>query len=465
MTDIKAVKYRETTEGYGEDVSATSAYLTKSLYAEQNFVRGEMNPFVLTQKQFDEVANQIGLPEDIRQVLRWPLREFHFRIPVRMDDGSLRIFDGFRVQHNCALGPAKGGIRFHPSETIDTVRALAMLMTWKCSVADIPLGGAKGGVIVEPAALSVRELEGLCRGWVDQIWRNIGTHVDIPAPDVGTTPQMMAWMMDEYSKLVGEYTPGIVTGKPVGAGGIKGRTFATGFGVVVTIREALAHLGIDPSTCTASIQGFGKVGKHTAVAFVEMLGGKVMAISSWDPCDHRAYTFCKKGGIDPWFLETITDQYGTIDKKKAIAAGYIVEEGDAWLAKDVDVLVPAATEGVITGETVTRISPKVKVLAEGANGPTTSEADKVLEAKGVFVIPDFLCNAGGVICSYFEGVQNNTNYYWGEEEIKNKLMHKMTSAFHKVLSIAEERGVYMRQAAYLIAIQRVVEAMRWRGWI
>jgi glutamate dehydrogenase (NAD(P)+) len=443
-----------------------SAHLVRSLYSEQYFAsREETNPFILTQRQFDEVAEELALSEDIRQVLRWPAREFHFRIRVRMDGGSLRVFEGFRVQHNTALGPAKGGIRFHPAETIDTVRALAMLMTWKCSVADIPLGGAKGGVIVDPGTLSTSEAERLCRGWIGQVWKDIGNRVDVPAPDVGTTSQMMAWMMDEYSRLVGEYTPGIITGKPIGAGGSAGRSFATGFGITVSIREALGHLGIDPSTCTASIQGFGKVGQHAALGFAETLGGKVVAISSWDPVECRAYTFSRNGGIDVRYLQSITDLHGTVDREKAAAGGCDVEHGDVWLSKDVDVLIPAALEGVITGTTVRNISPKVKVLAEGANGPTTSDADGFLEANNVFVVPDFLCNSGGVICSYFESVQNYANYYWTEQEVTERLTQKMTHAFHEVLRMSQERSVPMRKAAYWIAVKRVIDAMRWRGWI
>lgn len=425
----------------------------------------ELNPFALAQKQFDEVADLLDLSQEAREMLRWPQMEMHFRIPVRMDDGSLRVFDGFRVQHNHARGPAKGGIRFHPAETIDTVRALAMWMTWKCAVADIPLGGGKGGVVVDPTTLSVGETERLCRGWVDQVWKNIGTQVDVPAPDVGTTAQMMAWMMDEYSKLVGRHVPGVVTGKPLGIGGSEGRTSATGFGVTIAVQEALKHLGLDPRNCTASIQGFGNVAQYAAIGFVEMLGGKVIAVSCWSPRDRRAYTFSKKDGIDPRFLQSITDEHGTIDKERAAHAGYLVEDGGAWLSKDVDVLIPAATEGVITGNTVHQISGRVKVLAEAANGPTTPEADEVLAWSGVFVIPDILCNSGGVICSYFESIQNETNYYWSIEEVNARLTQKMTRAFHSVLEMAQNRGVYMRNAAYMIAVNRVVQAMKARGWL
>jgi glutamate dehydrogenase (NAD(P)+) len=424
-----------------------------------------VNPFHQAQRQFEQVADQLALSKAARELLRWPLLEMHFRIPVRMDDGSLRVFDGFRVQHNNARGPAKGGIRFHPEETLDTVRALAMWMTWKCSVADIPLGGGKGGVVVEPSTLSQGEAERLSRGWIRQVWKNIGSDVDVPAPDVGTTPQMMAWMMDEYSRLVGRYSPGVITGKPLGAGGSEGRKSATGVGVVVTVREALKHLGIEPTRCTASIQGFGNVGQYVAIGFVEMLGGKVAAVSCWSPRERRSYTVCKHDGVDPRFLQSITDAYGTVDIEKATAAGYSIDDGDAWLSKDVDVLIPAAMEGSITAETVHKISPKVRILAEAANGPTTPEADAVLANSGIFLIPDLLCNSGGVICSYFEGVQNESNYYWTAEEVNARLVHKMTVAFRSVLDTAQARNAYMRNAAQIIAVDRVVKTMEARGWL
>jgi glutamate dehydrogenase (NAD(P)+) len=425
----------------------------------------ELNPFKIAQKQFDEVADQLNLSKDIRAILREPLREFRFNIPVRMDDGSIRVFHGFRVQHNDARGPAKGGIRFAINETIDTVRALAMWMTWKCAVADIPLGGGKGGIVVDPATLSEDEKERLCRGWIDQVWKNIGPLIDVPAPDIGTTPQMMGWMMDEYTKLRGEFYPGAVTGKPLGAGGSLGRRAATGFGVIITVREALKHLGLEPEKCSASIMGFGNVAQYAAINFTK-LGGKVVAVCYWNRSNKKAYTISKDDGVDPYFLQSITDQYGAIDNQRAKDNGYKVEDGDAWLSKDVAILIPAAVEGVITGDTVKNISPKVKILAEAANGPTTPDADRILRNNpNIFIIPDFLCNAGGVVCSYFEGVQNNMNFYWSEQEVNQKLDQKMTSAFHQVLKMAEEKKVYMRNAAYMVAIDSVVRAMKLRGWV
>jgi glutamate dehydrogenase (NAD(P)+) len=424
-----------------------------------------INAFELAQKQFDGVAQKMGLDPQIAGILRWPLREFRFQIPVRMDNGQIQVFFGFRVQHNDARGPAKGGIRFAANETIDTVRALAMWMTWKCAVADLPLGGGKGGVVVDPTTLSVGEKERLCRGWVDQMWKNIGPRMDVPAPDVGTNAQMMGWMMDEYSKLRGEYVPGVITGKPIGSGGSQGRTEATGFGVIYTVREAMKHLKMDPTRCVAAIQGFGNVAQYAALGFVEILGGKVACVSCWDNKDKRAYTYSHPDGVNPRFLMSITDQYGTIDKEKAHQAGYIIEDGDAWISKEVDVLIPAAIEGQINAETMTRISPRVRLVAEGANGPTTLEADEFFKAQGIFVIPDFLCNAGGVTTSYFEQVQNDMNFYWSKEEVLKKLDTKLTQAFHDVLALSVKEGIYMRDAAYMVAIRRVVEAMELRGWV
>ncbi|HPW54764.1 MAG: Glu/Leu/Phe/Val dehydrogenase [Thermoanaerobaculaceae bacterium] len=424
-----------------------------------------INPFEMAQRQFDEVADQLGLDAGVRAILRWPLREYAFRIPVRMDDGSLKVFQGFRVQHNDARGPAKGGIRWASYETMDTVRALATWMTWKCAVADIPLGGGKGGVVVDPATLSVTEKERICRGWVDQMWKNIGPRMDVPAPDVGSNAQMMGWMMDEYSKLVGQYTPGVITGKPAGGGGSLGRTEATGFGVIYTTREAFKHLGIDPKGKLAAVHGFGNVAQYATIGFTELLGGLVVCVACWDRNDKCSYTFTKMDGVDPHFLKSITDQYGTIDKEKAKAAGYLIEDGQAWLSKDVDVLIPAAIEGVLTGETAGLISPRVKIIAEGANGPTTPEADAVIKQRGIFDIPDFLANAGGVTCSYFEGVQNDMNFYWSKDEVLAKLDQKMTNAFWAVTDMSTKRNVYMRNAAYMVAIDRVVQAMKLRGWV
>ena len=425
----------------------------------------KFNEFEMAQKQFDHVAKLLNLDPEVAEVLRWPMREYHFRIPIRMDDGSIKVFEGFRVQHNDARGPNKGGIRFHPAETFDMVRALATWMTWKCAVADIPLGGGKGGIIVDPASLTVNEKERLCRGWVQKMWKNIGPRQDVPAPDVGTTPQMMGWMMDEYSQLVGQYTPGVFTGKPLGGGGSAGRTEATGYGVVYTIREAMKYLKIDPKKSVAAMQGFGNVTQYASIGFIEMLGGTVACVSCWDRIDKQAYTYSKDGGIDPRFLMSITDQYGTIDKKAAEQAGYLVEDGNAWITKEVDVLMPGALSGTVNDETVKKISKRVKIIAEGANGPCTPEADEFFSKNNIFDIPDFLCNAGGVTCSYFESVQNDANFYWSKEEVLEKLDQKMTVAFHAVLDMSIKQNVPMRDAAYMVAIDRVAKAMQLRGWV
>ncbi len=424
-----------------------------------------LNAFDMAQQQFDSVAKMLNLDPGVIGALRWPMREFTFRIPVRMDNGSLQFFEGFRVQHNDARGPNKGGIRFHKDETIDTVRALAMWMTWKCAVADIPLGGGKGGIIVDPSTLSDREKESLCRGWVLQMWHNLGPRQDVPAPDVGTTPQMMGWMMDEYSRIVGQYSPGVFTGKPVGGGGSEGRTEATGYGVIYTVREAMNHLKMDSTKCVAAIQGFGNVAQYAAIGFIEMLGGKVACVSCWDRNDKKSYTYSHKDGIDPRFLLTIVDKYGTISKDEATKAGYIIEEGEVWITKEADVLIPAAIEGHVNSETIKQMSSRVKIVAEGANGPVTPEADEFFKANKIFDIPDFLCNAGGVTTSYFEQVQNDANYYWERDAVLRRLDIKMTSAFKAVLDRSDKEGVYMRDAAYMVAIDRVVKAMELRGWL
>ena len=421
------------------------------------------NPFHVAQSQFDAVAAVLELDEGVRDLLRQPLREYQFSIPVRMDDGTVRVFKGFRVQHNDARGPAKGGIRFHPMETIDTVRALSMWMTWKCSVVDIPLGGGKGGVICDPHHLSQREQEQICRGWVRQVARNVGPISDVPAPDVMTNGQHMLWMLDEFETIHGGRYPGFITGKPVGMGGSLGRTEATGFGVIYTLREALKELGIELAKTSASVQGFGNVAQYAVQLYTE-LGGTVVAISCWDQADKTSYTFRKAGGISLTELRGISDKFGGIDKNRARELGYDMLPGGAWLEQDVDVLIPAALENQINRDTVEKIGQRVKVIAEGANGPTTPEADEIIKQRGIFVLPDFLTNAGGVTCSYFEQVQCNTNYYWEKDEVLAKLDTKMTSAFAAVYDLAKRQKLYMRDAAYMIAINRVAEAVKLRGW-
>lgn len=422
------------------------------------------NPYETAQAQFDRVAVKIGLDEATRELLRQPMREYHFTIPVHMDDGSVKIFKGYRVQHNDARGPAKGGIRFHPAETIDTIRALSLWMTWKCSVVDIPLGGGKGGIVCDPRTMSDREQEQLCRGYVRQLAKVMGPYTDVPAPDVMTSAKHMLWMLDEYETIHGGRYPGFITGKPVGMGGSLGRTEATGFGIIYVLREALKKLNIKLENTTASFQGFGNVAQH-AVKMYRQLGGSVISISCWDNSDKKSYTFRKLDGMDINALTGITDSYGTIDKDKAKDLGYEVLPGDAWIEQDVDILIPAALENQITSSNVNKISKQVKVIAEGANGPTVPDADEVIKARNIFVSPDFLTNAGGVTCSYFEQVQCNTNYFWEKDEVFEKLDAKMTAAFKAVYELAEKEMLYMRDAAYMIAIDRVAKAVKTRGWV
>lgn len=422
------------------------------------------NPFETAQKQFDRAAKLLELDQATCDLLRNPLREFHFSIPIRMDDGSMKVFKGFRVQHNDARGPAKGGIRFHPQETIDTVRALSMWMTWKTAVADIPLGGGKGGVICDPHNLSLTEQERICRGWIRQIVKNVGSDSDIPAPDVMTNAQHMLWMLDEFEVIKGAKDPGFITGKPVGMGGSLGRKEATGYGVMITVREALKVLNINPENTSASIQGFGNVSQY-AIELYQQMGGTVKCVSCWDQEDHTSYSYKKEDGINLEELLSITDSFGGINKTKAEELGFERLPGEAWLEQDVDILVPAALENQITAENVGKINDQVKIIAEGANGPTTPEADKVLDEKEIFIIPDFLANAGGVTCSYFEQVQSNMNYFWTKDEVLGKLDVKMTAAFIAVHDFSKSNNLNMRDAAYIISVDRVAQACKDRGWV
>ncbi|MBN2445552.1 MAG: Glu/Leu/Phe/Val dehydrogenase [Phycisphaerae bacterium] len=422
------------------------------------------NAFAMAQTQFDKIAESLGLDQGTKDLLRHPMREYHFSLPVRMDDGTVKVFRGFRVQHNDARGPAKGGIRFHPQETVDTVRALSMWMTWKCAVANLPLGGGKGGVICEPHNLSMNEQQNICRAFIRQIARDVGPLRDVPAPDVMTSGQHMLWMLDEYEQIVGGHYPGVITGKPVGMGGSLGRTEATGYGVIFTVREAMKELGIRLQDTTAAVQGFGNVAQY-AIELYNQLGGRVVAVSCWDQEDQEAYTFRKTDGVNLDELRKITDRFGGINKQKAAELGYERLPGEAWIEQDVDLLLPCALENSVTGDNVGKISKRVKIMAEGANGPTTPEADHVLHERGVFVIPDFLANAGGVTCSYLEQVQSNMNYFWEKDEVLGKLDVMMTSAFIAVSEMARKRKLYMRDAAYTIAIARVAQACKDRGWV
>jgi glutamate dehydrogenase (NAD(P)+) len=413
----------------------------------------ELNPFEIAQRQLGEAAELLGLEEAIHQLLRWPRRELQVTIPVRMDDGTSRIFRGYRVQYNDARGPTKGGLRWHPDETIDTVRALAAWMTWKTAVVDIPLGGGKGGVTCNPKEMSLGEQERLARGYIRAIHRLIDDETDVPAPDVYTNPQIMAWMMDEFSVIKGYNVPGVITGKPIALGGSEGRGDATARGGIYTVREAAKALDIDLKDATAAVQGYGNAGQFAHKLGEEILGLKVVAVS-----DSRGGAYRPEG---------ISYDEGVAWKKRN---GTVVDMPDTshitneeLLELDVVVLFPAALENVITAANAGDI--KARISAELANGPTTPEADKILYENGVYVIPDFLCNAGGVTVSYFEQVQNAYDYYWPQSLVHERLDAKMTAAFHAVHKMAENQGVHNRLAAYLVAVQRVAEACVLRGWV
>ena len=414
----------------------------------------KLNPFKIAQQQLDEAAKILGLDPGTHAALREPMRELHVSLPIRMDDGTVKVFKGFRVQYNDARGPTKGGIRFHPEETIDTVRALAAWMTWKTAVVDIPLGGGKGGIICNPKEMSPGEIERLSRQYIRQVGRILGPEKDVPAPDVYTTPQIMAWMMDEFYWQKGYNEPGVITGKPLSLGGSKGRNDATARGGVYCVREAAKKLNIDPSKATYAIQGFGNAGQFAATLMDEILGSKkLLAVSD------------SKGGI--YSSESID---GPSIVKYKLETGEVKGfpgtkpiSNEELLELNVDILFPSALENVITAKNASNI--RAKIIAELANGPTTPEADEILYKNNRFVIPDFLCNAGGVTVSYFEMVQNSYNFYWELNEVYQRLDQKMTKAFNDVYDMHKNRKVHMRVAAYLVAVQRVAEAMRFRGWV
>ena len=422
------------------------------------------NPYEIAQSQLDQAADWLNLDQPVRDLLCTPIREYHFLIPVRMDDGRARSFRGYRVQHNDARGPGKGGIRFHPQQTIDTLRALAMWMTWNCAIADLPLGGSMGGVICDPHDLSALEQERICRGWVRQIVRNLGPEWDVPAPDLMTTPQHMLWMLDEYEAIHGAKSPGFITGKPVGMGGSLGRQEATGYGIMIVLREALKELGLQPAGTRASFQGFGHVAQH-AIRLYQQMGGEVACVSCWDQKDGAAYAYTRPGGIDLEELLAITNHFGEIDRIRAMEKGYACLPGEEWIEQDVDILVPAAVEHQIRAENVGRIRPRVRIVAEGASGATLPEADHLLQERKVQVIPDLLANAGGVIASYFEQVQSNMNYYWRRDEVFGKLDVQMTTAYLDASDFAQGNGLSLRAAAAIIAVERVARACIERGWV
>ena len=407
------------------------------------------NAFEVAKKQFLKAVEFVDLKPETRDFLLEPKRIIQVRFPVRMDDGSVRIFKGFRVQHNDARGPFKGGIRFHQNVNLDEVKALATWMTWKCAIAGIPYGGGKGGVIVNPKKLSTSELERLSRAYIRAIARFVGPDVDVPAPDVYTNPQVMAWMLDEYERIFGKHSPALITGKPIELGGSLGRGLATSRGGLFVLEEAIKTLNKDVKT--VAIQGFGNVGGGLALLLFKA-GYKVVAVS-----DSRGGVYDENGLNIEELMEHKKKTGSVQDFKKAKNI-----TNEELLELDVDVLVPAALEDQITGENADRI--KAKIVLELANGPTTPEADEILSKKGVFLIPDILANAGGVSVSYLEWVQNRQGYYWTEEEVNEKLKQIMTNAFKSVFEIHKEKDVDMRTAAYILAIQRVSKAQELRGF-
>ena len=419
----------------------------------------ELNPFKIAQAQLDKAAKALKLDPAAHALLREPLRTLIVNFPVRMDDGTVKVFTGFRCQYNDARGPTKGGLRFHPEETIDTVKALAAWMTWKTAVVGIPYGGGKGGVICNPKEMSEREIERLSRAYFSAISQIVSPEKDIPAPDVYTNPQIMAWMMDEFSKIKQYNTPGVITGKPIPLGGSLGRGDATARGGMFTVREAAKVLNIDLKGATVAVQGYGNAGQFAHQLMIEMFGSKVVAVS-----DSRGAIY-KEDGLP--FKELVDHKNKTRQVKGFPGTKSIDEDGAKANAKllemDVDVLIPAALENVITKDNAGNI--KAKIVAELANGPTTPDADITLHKNGVFDIPDFLCNAGGVTVSYFEWVQNNYGYYWDIDTVHERLDKIMTKAFHEVHQMHKDKKVDMRTAAYMVAVVRVVEVMKLRGWI
>ncbi|MBI2763396.1 MAG: Glu/Leu/Phe/Val dehydrogenase [Chloroflexi bacterium] len=409
-----------------------------------------INPWSVAQQQFDLAAERLGLDVGMRAVLREPRRELTVHFPVHMDDGSVRVFTGYRVQHNLGRGPAKGGIRYHQNVSRDEVKALAMWMTWKCAVVGIPYGGGKGGVIVDPKQLSLREVEALTRRFFTEIEILIGPEKDIPAPDVNTNSQIMAWMMDTYSMHAGYTVPGVVTGKPISLGGSEGRNEATARGTVFCIIEAARHLGIELKKARVAVQGFGNAGS-IAATLITAEGSTVVAVSDSTGGIHNA------SGLDVAKVIAWKQEHGTVQG----FPGAIDVSSEAVLEVDCEILIPAALENQITAENADRV--KARLIAEAANGPTTPEADRILWKKSKFMIPDILCNAGGVTVSYFEWVQDLNRDHWSEATVNEKLKEIMVKAFTSVLAIARREQCDMRTAAYLLAVERVADAMAMRG--
>ncbi|WP_422448725.1 Glu/Leu/Phe/Val family dehydrogenase [Thermoanaerobacterium sp. DL9XJH110] len=411
-----------------------------------------LNPFESVRREIKLACEKLGLEESVYEILKEPEKVLVVSIPVKMDDGTTKTFIGYRSQHCTAIGPAKGGVRFHPNVSLDEVKALSAWMSFKCAVVGIPYGGGKGGVICNPKELSKGELERLARGYFKAISPIIGPEKDIPAPDVYTNAQVMAWFMDEFSTLRGYNTPGVVTGKPIILGGSLGRPEATGRGASFTIREAAKKIGLDLKKATVAVQGAGNVG-GVAARLLHELGCKVVAIS-----DSQGGAF-NPDGLNP---EEVLEFKAKNKTVKGFPGSKVITN-EELLELDVDILVPGALENVITSQNAPNI--KAKIVGEAANGPTTPEADEILYRKGILVIPDILCNAGGVTVSYFEWVQNLMNFYWTEEEVNERLERIMVKAFNEVYKMHEDYKVKMREAAYMVSIKRIADAMKVRGWI
>ena len=410
-----------------------------------------LNLFTSTQDVIEDALNKLGYDEAMYELLKEPLRMLTVRIPVKMDDGTTKVFTGYRAQHNDAVGPTKGGVRFHPMVSEQEVKALSMWMTLKCGIVDLPYGGGKGGIICDPRQMSMGELERLSRGYVRAVSQIVGPTKDIPAPDVFTNAQIMAWMMDEYSRMDEFNSPGFITGKPIVLGGSQGRDRATAEGVTIVIQEAAKKRGIDIQGARVVIQGFGNAGSFLA-KFMSDLGAKVIGISDAYGALHDP------NGLDIDYLLDRRDSFGTVTTlfENTISNKELLE-------LDCDILVPAAIENQITAENAHHI--KANIVVEAANGPTTAEATKILNERGILLVPDVLASAGGVTVSYFEWVQNNQGYYWTEEEVREKLYRKMVDAFENVYTTATNRNINMRLAAYMVGVRRTAEASRFRGWV
>jgi len=415
-------------------------------------VADQTNPFEIVRGQLKRAVDNLSLGDDVYELLKDPMRVVEVSIPVRLDRGGVHSYIGYRAQHTDAVGPTKGGIRFHPSVTVDEVKGLSMWMTFKTAVMGLPYGGAKGGIICDPSELNERELEDLSRGYIRRLAPVMGPEVDIPAPDVNTNPKIMGWMLDEFDRVRGQHLPGFITGKPLVLGGSEGRESATGRGVVFTILDAMKHLGIDPRSATAAIQGFGNVGSNTG-RYLHEAGVRIVAVE-----DVRGGAYNPDGLDIPQLLEYVRAHRSV----KGFPGTKDIDTASLF-ALDVDVLVPAALENQITEGVAKNV--RARIIAEAANGPTTPEGDQLLDERGIFVIPDILCNAGGVTVSYFEWVQNTMGYYWPPEEVDRKLRRLMSRAFDTVYRMKEEHRVTMREAAYLVAVHRVAEAAEARGWV